>query len=80
MTLQTDQLMKEAASVETTANPPPRTSAAAFDGHLFQTIDELRARHIDAPNTRQRMIHLIVALLAGSALFAGLYALMLFVE
>jgi hypothetical protein len=80
MTLQAERLNRQAASVETSANPPPRNGADVFEGRLFQTMTELRATHIETANRRQRVLQLLFALLAGGVVFAALYALMLFVE
>lgn len=80
MSTQATRLTKQAASLETSANPPPRVMPEAADVNLFQTMDVLRTRHMDAPNTRQRILLLIAGLLAGVGVFAALYLLMLTVE
>lgn len=80
MSTQATRLTKQAASLETSANPPPCVMLEAADVNLFQTMDVLRTRHMDAPNTRQRILLLIAGLLAGVGVFAALYLLMLTVE
>lgn len=75
MILQTEQRTDSVAP----AGTPPR--AAAEGGlRLFQTMDELRARHGGAAGTKQRMIRLVTALFAGSLLFGALYFVILFSE
>ena len=77
MTLDTEQRIDTPA--ETTATPPPRT-AEDRRYHLFQTIDELRARHGPCVHTKHRLLNAAAALAGGWLLFAALYAIILFLE
>lgn len=76
MRLDTEQRIVEASLAEACAKPPPRVS----DLRLFQTMDELRARHGETTAMKQRIMHAAGALLAGTLLFAALYGVILFLE
>lgn len=79
MTLDTEQRIETTAPAETAAKPPPDVQTER--GHsLFQTMDELRARHGNAEGTKERVMHAAAALIGGSLLFAALYAAILFLE
>jgi len=77
MTLDTERCIDTPA--ETAAKPAARTAEGR--GHrLFQTMDELRARHGTVARTKHRLLHAAAALAGGSLLFAALYAIILFLE
>jgi hypothetical protein len=77
MTADTEQRIETPA--KTAAKPSPR--AAEQTGYrLFQTMDELRTGHRGAWRTKERILHVAVALAGGALLFAALYAGILFLE
>lgn len=79
MTLDTEQRIQSTAPAEASAKPPPVTTEDC-GYRLFQTMDELNARHGNAFGTNQRMMHAAAALIGGSLMFAALYAVILFLE
>lgn len=77
MTLDTEPCIDTPA--ETAATPAAHT--AEHRGYrLFQTMDELRARHGTITRMKHRLLHAAAALAGGSLLFAALYAIILFLE
>jgi hypothetical protein len=79
MTHDTEQRIKGTVPAETVAKPPPQVGEER-DAGLFQTMDELRARHSNGMGAKHRIMHAAAALVGGSLLFATLYALILFLE
>lgn len=79
MTLDTEQRIERTASAQAAERPPP--PAAGERGYrLFQTMDELRARHGDASGTKHRVMNAAAALIGGALLFAALYTVILFLQ
>lgn len=79
MALDTEQRIKGPFPAETVVKPPPQVGEER-DDRLFQTMDELRARHSNGMGTKHRIMHAAAALVGGSLLFAALSALILFLE
>lgn len=79
MTLDTEQRIETTAPAESSAKPPPYIEGERAH-RLFQDIEELHVRHGNARRTKDRVMHATVALVAGSLLFAALYAAILFLE
>jgi hypothetical protein len=76
MRVDTEPQIVEVAPAEVYTKPPPRVS----DLRLFQTMDELRARHGEPKGMRQRIMHAAGALAAGTLLFIALYGIILSLE
>ena len=79
MTSDTEQRIEPTAPAETNMKPPPHVGEESGH-HLFQTMDELRARHGNPMGPRHRTTYAAVALVGGSLLFVALYAAILFLE
>jgi hypothetical protein len=77
MTLDTERT--ETQDIDT-ANLPPHTGRKERGYHLFQTIEELHARHGNAKRAKDRVMHATGALTAGLLLFVALYTLILLFE
>ena len=78
MALNTEQGMEKTVPADAAEFPPQVGKDCG--PRLFQTIDELSARHGNATGTKHRMMQAAVALIGGSLLFAALYALILLLE
>ncbi len=79
MTFDTEQHIETTAPAASAAKPPPPLGEER-GYRLFETMDELRARHGNATGRKHRMMHAAAALLGGALLFASLYAVILFLE
>lgn len=79
MTFDTEQRIEPTAPAETNVKPPPYAGEESGH-HLFQTMDELRARHGNPTGRKHRTTYAAVALVGGSLLFVALYAVILFLE
>ena len=77
MILETEQRIETTAPIDSTAKPPPHPERVC---RLFQTIDELHARHGNATRTKDRVMHAAAAFIVGSLLFAALYGVILLQE
>lgn len=78
MIQQTDERLEATSLPEILTKPPPQTEQP--EAPLFQTMNDLRVRHGNQPEARDRLYLWGGGLLLGSFLFGLLYLMILFLE